>query len=281
MGLRFAPIRVKLQSYIFNFTFSINHSFSHSKLYHCIMRLENKIAIITGAARGIGKGAAEIFCKEGATVIIWDLLDAGEETAQELRNQGFSCEFMKISTTDAPGIETAAREVKEKYGRIDILVNNAGITRDKTLLKMSHLEWQQVIDVNLTGVFNCTKAIAPYMVEQQYGRIICTSSIVGVHGNFGQTNYVAAKAGVIGMVRTWAKELAKHGITSNAVAPGFIRTDMTDAIPEEVRQASINAIPAKRMGEPKDIAYAYLYLASDEASYVNGQVIGVNGGQAS
>jgi 3-oxoacyl-[acyl-carrier protein] reductase len=245
------------------------------------MRLENKIAIITGAARGIGKGAAEIFCKEGATVIIWDLLDAGEETAQELRNQGFSCEFMKISTTDAPGIEVAAREVKEKYGRIDILVNNAGITRDKTLLKMSHLEWQQVIDVNLTGVFNCTKAIAPYMVEQQYGRIICTSSIVGVHGNFGQTNYVAAKAGVIGMVRTWAKELAKHGITSNAVAPGFIRTDMTDAIPEEVRQASINAIPAKRMGEPKDIAYAYLYLASDEASYVNGQVIGVNGGQAS
>jgi 3-oxoacyl-[acyl-carrier protein] reductase len=245
------------------------------------MRLENKIAIITGAARGIGKGAAEIFCKEGATVIIWDLLDAGEETAQELRNQGFSCEFMKISTTDAQGIEVAAREVKEKYGRIDILVNNAGITRDKTLLKMSHLEWQQVIDVNLTGVFNCTKAIAPYMVEQQYGRIICTSSIVGVHGNFGQTNYVAAKAGVIGMVRTWAKELAKHGITSNAVAPGFIRTDMTDAIPEEVRQASINAIPAKRMGEPKDIAYAYLYLASDEASYVNGQVIGVNGGQAS
>lgn len=245
------------------------------------MRLENKIAIITGAARGIGKGAAEIFCKEGATVIIWDLLDAGEETAQELRQQGFSCEFMKISTTDAPGIETAAREIKEKYGRIDILVNNAGITRDKTLLKMSHLEWQQVIDVNLTGVFNCTKAIAPYMVEQQYGRIICTSSIVGVHGNFGQTNYVAAKAGVIGMVRTWAKELAKHGITSNAVAPGFIRTDMTDAIPEEVRQASINAIPAKRMGEPKDIAYAYLYLASDEASYVNGQVIGVNGGQAS
>jgi 3-oxoacyl-[acyl-carrier protein] reductase len=245
------------------------------------MRLENKIAIITGAARGIGKGAAEIFCKEGATVIIWDLLDAGEETAQELRSQGFSCEFMKISTTDAPGIEVAAREVKEKYGRIDILVNNAGITRDKTLLKMSHLEWQQVIDVNLTGVFNCTKAIAPYMVEQQYGRIICTSSIVGVHGNFGQTNYVAAKAGVIGMVRTWAKELAKHGITSNAVAPGFIRTDMTDAIPEEVRQASINAIPAKRMGEPKDIAYAYLYLASDEASYVNGQVIGVNGGQAS
>ena len=161
------------------------------------------------------------------------------------------------------------------------MVNNAGITRDKTLLKMAHLEWQQVIDVNLTGVFNCTKSIAPYMVQQNYGRIICTSSVVGVHGNFGQTNYAAAKAGVIGMVKTWAKELGKNNITSNAVAPGFIRTDMTDAIPEEVRQQVINSIPVKRMGEAMDIANAYLYLASEEAGFVNGQVLGVNGGQAS
>ena len=245
------------------------------------MRLQNRIAIITGAARGIGKAATEVFCKEGATVIIWDLLDLGEETASNLRAQGYACEFMKVSTTDVSGIESATKKVFERFGKIDILINNAGITRDKTLLKMSHDEWQQVIDVNLTGVFNCTRAVAPYMVEKQYGRIICTSSIVGVHGNFGQTNYVAAKAGLIGMVKTWAKELAKHGITSNAVAPGFIRTEMTEAMPEEVQKAMISQIPLKRMGDPKDIAYAYLYLASEEASFVNGQVLGVNGGQAS
>ncbi len=245
------------------------------------MRLQNRVAIITGAARGIGKAATEVFCKEGATVIIWDLLDLGEETASSLRAQGYACEFMKVSTTDVAAIESATKEVFERFGKIDILINNAGITRDKTLLKMSHDEWQQVIDVNLTGVFNCTKAVAPYMVEKQYGRIICTSSIVGVHGNFGQTNYVAAKAGLIGMVKTWAKELAKHGITSNAVAPGFIRTEMTEAMPEEVQKAMISQIPLKRMGDPKDIAYAYLYLASEEASFVNGQVLGVNGGQAS
>ena len=245
------------------------------------MRLLNKIAIITGAARGIGRSAAEIFAREGATVIIWDMLDEGEQTAQTIRDSGAQAEFMKISVTDVPGIEEAVRALVEKHGRIDILVNNAGITRDRTLLKMSHAEWQQVMDVNLTGVFNCTKAVVPHMVEKGFGRIICNSSVVGIHGNFGQTNYSAAKAGVIAMCRTWAKELGPKGITANAVAPGFVRTDMTDAMPEEARQATIATIPVKRMGNPEDIAYAYLYLASDEASFVNGQVIGVNGGQAS
>ena len=245
------------------------------------MRLNNRVAIITGAARGIGKAAAELFCREGATVVIWDLLDAGEETAASLRVEGFACEFRKVSTTDLPAVEAAAREAVERFGRIDILVNNAGITRDKTLLKMSPEDWQQVIDVNLTGVFNCTKAVAPYLVERGYGRIICTSSVVGLHGNFGQTNYAATKAGVVAMCRTWAKELGPKGITANAVAPGFIATDMTDAIPEAVREQVIASIPVKRMGDPKDIAYAYLYLASDEAGFVNGQVLGVNGGQAS
>lgn len=245
------------------------------------MRLQNKVAIITGGARGIGRATAEIFSREGAKIIIWDMLDEGEQTARTLRESGGIAEFMKLSVTDAPSLETAAQYVIEKYGQIDILINNAGITRDKTLLKMSVTEWQQVIDVNLTGVFNCTKAVVPYMVTRKYGRIICASSVVGVHGNFGQTNYAATKAGVIAMCRTWAKELGPKGITANAVAPGFIHTDMTDAIPEEVRQATIQAIPVKRMGEPEDIAYAYLFLASDEASFINGQVLGVNGGQAS
>jgi 3-oxoacyl-[acyl-carrier protein] reductase len=244
------------------------------------MRLKNKIAIITGGARGIGKAAAEVFTKEGATVIIWDMLDEGEKTASDLRAADFDAEFHKISVTDVPALEAAAQAIVDKYGKIDILINNAGITRDKSFMKMTHTEWQQVIDVNLTGVFNCTKAVAPHMVAKNYGRIICTSSIVGIHGAFGQTNYAAAKAGLIAMCRTWAKELGPKGITSNAVAPGFILTDMTDAIPLEIRNEQIRAIPVRRAGVPEDIAYTYLFLASDEASYINGQVIGVNGGVA-
>ena len=244
------------------------------------MRLKNKIAIITGGARGIGKATAEVFTKEGARVIIWDMLDEGEKTAADLRLLGFSAEFQKISVTDLEALEQAAQLIVEKYGKIDILINNAGITRDKSFMKMSHNDWQQVIDVNLTGVFNCTKAVVPHMVSKNYGRIICTSSIVGIHGAFGQTNYAAAKAGLIAMCRTWAKELGPKGITANAVAPGFILTDMTDAIPADIRDAQIRAIPARRAGVPEDIAYTYLFLASDEASYINGQVIGVNGGVA-
>jgi 3-oxoacyl-[acyl-carrier protein] reductase len=244
------------------------------------MRLKNKVAIITGGARGIGKATAEVFTKEGAAVIIWDMLDEGEKTASDLRTLGFSAEFQKISVTDLPALEAAAQLIVEKYGKIDILINNAGITRDKSFMKMTSNEWQQVIDVNLTGVFNCTKAVTPYMVMKNYGRIICTSSIVGIHGAFGQTNYAAAKAGLIAMCRTWAKELGPKGITANAVAPGFVLTDMTDAIPADIRDAQIRAIPARRAGVPEDIAYTYLFLASDEASYVNGQVIGVNGGVA-
>ena len=243
-------------------------------------RLKNRVAIVTGGARGIGKATAEVFCAEGATVIIWDLLDVGEETASILRGQGFNCTFQKISTTDVEGIERAVASIIEKHGKIDILVNNAGITRDKSLLKMAHAEWQQVIDVNLTGVFNCTKAVAPYMCEARYGRILCASSINGVHGAFGQTNYAAAKAGLIAMCRTWAKELGKFNITANAVAPGFIATDMTDAIPEEMRKAAIAQIPVRRAGQPIDIAHTYLFLASEEASFISGQVLGVNGGIA-
>ncbi len=244
------------------------------------MRLKDKIAIITGGARGIGKAAAELFAKEGAKVIIWDLLEIGQETADEIQLNGGVSEFMKVPVTDPDAIHKAVALVLEKYQRIDILVNNAGIIRDKTLLKMTQDEWQSVIDVNLTGVFNCTKAIVPFMVEQKYGKIICTSSIVGITGNFGQTNYVATKAAIIGMVKTWAKEFGKYNITANAVAPGFVKTDMTDIMPEEIRNAIVAGIPSKRMGLPIDIANAYLFLASEEASYINGHCISVNGGVA-
>ena len=169
------------------------------------MKLNNKVAIITGGARGIGKASAELFAKEGASVIIWDLLDAGQETADEIVKAGGNCQFMKVAVTDPAAIEIAVSAIIKQHQKIDILINNAGITRDKSMLKMTQDEWQSVIDVNLTGVFNCTKAVVPYMVEQKYGRIICTSSIVGISGNFGQTNYVATKAAIIGMVKTWAK----------------------------------------------------------------------------
>jgi 3-oxoacyl-[acyl-carrier protein] reductase len=244
------------------------------------MRLKDRIAIITGGARGIGKAAAELFAKEGATVIIWDLLEQGQETADEIIKNGGKAAFMKVAVTEPAAIKIAVDEIIAKYSRIDILINNAGITRDRSFLKMSQDEWQSVIDVNLTGVFNCTKEVVPYMVEQKYGKIVCTSSIVGITGNFGQTNYVATKAGIIGMVKTWAKEFAKHSITSNAVAPGFIKTEMTDLMPEEVRNKIVSEIPAKRMGTTEDIANAYLFLASDESSYINGHCISVNGGAA-
>lgn len=242
------------------------------------MKLKDRVAIITGGARGIGRAAVELFHREGATVLIWDVLEEGEGAAQEIGMDGANVDFMVVDTSDIQLVNKCAQEVMDRYGRIDILINNAGITRDKSFLKMTHEQWQQVIDVNLGGVFNCTKAVAPNMVEAGYGRIVSTSSIVGVRGGFGQTNYSAAKAGIIGMTKTWAKELGKHGITANAVAPGFIKSDMTDQIPEELREKMISEIPVKRMGHPEDIANAYLFLSLEESSYVNGHCIAVDGG---
>lgn len=242
------------------------------------MRLKDRVAIITGGARGIGRAIVEVFSKEGATVLIWDVVDAGEETAKDLQGQGYPVEFYRVDVSNAQEVQDTVDVIMNKYGRIDILGNNAGILRDKSFLKMSHVEWQQVIDVNLTGVFNCTKAVAPAMKEAGYGRIITTSSIVGITGAFGQTNYSAAKGGIIAMTKSWAKELGRHGITANAIAPGFIKTAMTDSIPDEIRQAGINQIPVKRIGEPEDIAYGYLYLASEEAGFVSGHTLSINGG---
>jgi 3-oxoacyl-[acyl-carrier protein] reductase len=244
------------------------------------MRLANKTAIITGAAAGIGLATAELFAKEGATVIIWDLTDNGNEVAKTLSAQGYKVTFEKVSVTDKAAVQSATENVINQFGRIDILINNAGITKDKTLLKMEQDDWDKVLAVNLTGVFNCTQAVAHHMKEQQYGRIVSASSNVGLRGNFGQTNYVATKSAIIGMTKVWALELGRFGITANCIAPGFIETQMTHAIPEEVKQKLTPMIPAGHWGKPIDIAYGYLYLASDEASYVNGICLTIDGGSA-
>jgi 3-oxoacyl-[acyl-carrier protein] reductase len=242
-------------------------------------RLQDRIAIVTGGASGIGKVTAKKFAAEGAKVIIWDIdQTGGEATAEELRKAGSEVVFMKVNTAQFEEVEKAAKQIAEKWGRIDILINNAGITRDASLKKMTSEQWQQVMDVNLTGVFNCTKVMSGYMVDQGWGRIISASSVVGLYGNFGQTNYVAAKAGVIGMTKVWARELGRKGVTANAVAPGFIATEMTKKIPDDVLKQIEAKIPVGRMGDPEDIANAYVFLASEEARYVNGAVISVDGG---
>lgn len=241
--------------------------------------LEGKVAIVTGGSAGIGKATVNKFVQEGASVAIWDINEKnGKELEAELKTRGFHVVFYNVNTTDASQIADAVKRVMDTFGKIDILVNNAGITRDATLLKMTEDQWHQVIDINLTGVFLCTKAVAPYMVEKGYGRIINASSVVGLYGNFGQTNYSATKAGVIAMTQTWAKELGRKGINVNAVAPGFILTDMVMAMPEAVLAKLSEKVPLNRLGKPEDIANMYAFLASDQADYINGATISVDGG---
>jgi 3-oxoacyl-[acyl-carrier protein] reductase len=242
-------------------------------------RLENKVAIITGGAAGIGAATATRFAAEGATAIIWDLDEArGNALAEQLCSEGKKATFAKVNTAKYEEVEAATKAVIEKFGKIDILINNAGITRDSTLKKMTPELWQQVIDVNLTGVFYCTKIISEHMVEKGYGRIVNASSVVALYGNFGQTNYVATKAGLIGMTKTWARELGRKGITVNAIAPGFIATEMVAKMPENVIDGMKSKVPVGRLGQPEEIAAAYLFLASDEAAYINGATLSVDGG---
>jgi 3-oxoacyl-[acyl-carrier protein] reductase len=244
------------------------------------MRLKDKIALITGGANGIGLATTERFAKEGAKIILWDVTDKGKDVATQLKKDGYEVAFNKVSVTDTDDVQRAVKEAVQQFGRIDILINNAGITRDRTLLKMTRGEWDDVISVNLTGVFNCTQAVAPIMKEQNYGRIVSASSNVAIRGNFGQTNYVATKSAIIGMTKVWAMELGRYNITVNCIAPGFITTAMTAAMPEEVKNQSIPHIPLGKWGVPEDIANGYLYLASDEASFVSGICLTIDGGAA-
>lgn len=241
--------------------------------------LSNKVAVITGGSNGIGHATVLKFIEEGAKVVIWDIIkEKGEAVEKELQKKGHDVYFMEVNTSNAEAVEKATQETLKAHTRIDILINNAGITRDATLLKMTQEQWQQVIDVNLTGVYNCTRCIAPAMVENGSGVILNASSVVGLYGNFGQTNYAATKAGVIAMTQTWARELGRKGIRVNAVAPGFILTDMVKAMPEEVLAKMAAKVPLQELGKPEDIANVYAFLASDQARYISGTTISVDGG---
>ncbi|MDQ7821392.1 MAG: 3-oxoacyl-[acyl-carrier-protein] reductase [Candidatus Eremiobacteraeota bacterium] len=243
------------------------------------MRLKDKVAIITGSASGIGKSAALVFAREGAKVVVCDVNEENiEKTVADIKALGAEAMGIVIDVSKAPQVEKMVQKVHEHFGRIDILVNNAGITRDALLIKLSEENWDKVIEVNLKGVFLCTQAVAKKMVTQGKGKIINTSSVVGVYGNIGQTNYAAAKAGIIGMTKTWAKELGRKNVCVNAVTPGFIQTEMTAGLPEKVLTMMKDKTPLGRLGVPEDVANLYLFLASDESDYVNGQVIGVDGG---
>src|SRR5262249_49921133 len=243
------------------------------------IELQGRVAVITGGANGIGRQTALTFARAGATVAVWDLVEqTGAVVVAEIEANGGRATFCGVNVTSQADVEAATAATLERFERIDILINNAGITRDAQLIKvkngeavgkMSEADFDAVIAVNLKGVFNCTQAIVPAMIQQQYGRIINAASIVGLQGNFGQTNYVASKAGVIGMTRVWARELAKRGITVNAVAPGFIATEMTQRMPENVLASMVDHTPVARLGQPQDVAYAYLFLASEEAGFVN------------
>lgn len=242
------------------------------------MWFENKVAIITGAGRGIGREAALLFAQEGAKVAVCDIIAEGQKVAEEIKERGREAIFVKTDVTDRAQVQRMVETVKSKFGRIDVLINNAGVLRDAQLLKLSEEDWDLVLNVNLKGVFNVTQAVAPIMIAQGRGKIVNVASVVALHGNFGQTNYVASKAGVIGLTKVWARELGRKGINVNAVAPGFIKTEMTAAVPEKILNMMAEKTPLGRLGTPRDIANAYLFLASEEADFINGAVLCVDGG---
>jgi 3-oxoacyl-[acyl-carrier protein] reductase len=243
-------------------------------------RFDKKVVVITGAAAGIGAATVNKFLEEGALVAAWDWAEPN------LKAENANLKYFKVNVANLADVEQATAETIKHFNTITpsnlntihVLINNAGITRDASLQKMTSEQWQQVLDVNLTGVFNCCKAVSPIMVQNNFGRIINTSSIVGLYGNYGQANYAATKAGVIAFTKTLARELGKHNITVNAVAPGFIATDMIKTIPEKVITMMKEKVPLKKLGTPEDVANLYAFLASDEAQFISGSVISVDGG---
>jgi 3-oxoacyl-[acyl-carrier protein] reductase len=247
------------------------------------MRLKDKVALITGGAAGIGKATAKVFVEQGARVCICDVNEkTGLETANEL-----GCAFSKVDVADRQDVQVWVDEIVDSFERIDVLINNAGILRDGLFVKvkdgelvkqMTEETFDTVINVNLKGVFNCTQAVVPNMIRKRSGSIVNASSVVGLDGNFGQTNYVASKAGVVGMTKVWARELGRYNIRVNAVAPGMILTEMLLSMPENILEASKQKPPLKRLGTPEEVANLYLFLASSEASYISGEVIRVDGG---
>ncbi|MGG4041841.1 3-oxoacyl-[acyl-carrier-protein] reductase [Bacillus smithii] len=244
------------------------------------MRLEGKVALVTGASRGIGREIALEFAREGADVAVnyAGSEEKAREVAEEIKAMGRKALLVQCDVSNSQAVQDMIKSVVDHFGGLDILVNNAGITRDNLILRMKEEEWDAVINTNLKGVFLCTKAAARAMMKKRSGRIINISSIVGITGNPGQANYVAAKSGVIGLTKTTAKEFASRGITVNAIAPGFISTDMTEDLPEEVKEAMIKQVPLARIGEPKEIARVALFLASPDSSYMTGQILRVDGG---
>ena len=243
------------------------------------MQLKDKNALVTGAAQGIGKAIAVALAKHGANIIVSDInLELATQTAEEIKALGVKSSALKLNVTDLAEAEAAAKKIKEEMGSLDILINNAGITKDTLFLRMKKEDWDLVLNINLNGVFNLAKAVVPIMMKQRSGKIINIASIVGEMGNVGQANYAASKAGVIGLTKTLAREVAPRGITVNAIAPGFIQTAMTDKIPEEVKNKMMAQIPMAKLGQPEDVANACLFLASESAAYITGQVINVNGG---
>jgi 3-oxoacyl-[acyl-carrier protein] reductase len=252
------------------------------------MLLKNHVAIVTGGANGIGQSVVRRFHQDGAKIAIWDLADEpGQALAEEITAQGGTAQYQHVNVTQAEQVEAALNELLESWEQVDILINNAGILRDGQLVKFKEGEVQKrmtedmfdsVIDVNLKGVFLCTRAVAPQMIAQESGVILNATSVVGLDGNFGQTNYVATKSGVIGMTKVWARELGRYGVRVNAVAPGFTATEMVMSMPERILDGMRKRTPLGRLGQPEDIANAYAFLASDQASFISGAVLRVDGG---
>lgn len=245
------------------------------------MRLKDRVAVVTGGARGIGKKICETFLMEGASVYIFDINDEeGKKTADELKQTGGKSKigFFKVDITNETSVEQAIEKIIETEGKIDILVNNAGITRDNLIIRMSLEDWKKVIDINLTGAFICSRYTVRYMIKNRSGKIINISSIVGVHGNAGQSNYSSSKAGIIGLTKTLARELAGRDILVNAIAPGYIQTEMTEKLSDKIKEKLMEQIPTGRLGSVDDVAKTALFLASDDSNYITGTVINLDGG---